>query len=136
MLTCFEFSCSRLNRAQHQNLENHLINLCHDVSSMSLERRSERIATFTDSLLEPEQHRKAVRAEILRIACSISNPLDCVGFENAAIRALDSVISSMENKPSKDILAVGPLSQEERNAKFAPQDGLVKYDTWRKDCLT
>ena len=132
-LTYFEFSCSRLNRTQHQNLENHLTTLCRDVSSLSLERRSERIATVTTSLLEPDQHRKAVRAEILRVACSISNPVYRVGFEKAANQALNNMFNSMETESSKDDRTVEMQSHNERNAGIGLQDGSMNHDNWRKD---
>ena len=127
---------SRLNRSQSQNLENRLIDLHQGLSAMSLRCCSEEVSTITKAPFETNQHLEALRAEILRLASSFSNPVYRYGFERAASKALTDSF----DKPETDLSECGGVEEAslfaEKRAEMIPGHSSIDYKTWRKDLLS
>ena len=88
-----------------------------------------------DQPLESDQHLEALRAEISRVANSISNPVYRHVFERATSKTLNEIFSKPEFKPNSDRVMETYLP-DERIAETTLECGLANSPTWRKDCLT
>ena len=99
---------------------------------MSLKCCSERVSTVTHASDESDQHLEAVRAEILRVASSLSNPVYRYGFEKAASRALSDSFNEPGSNSSDSEPVIGASLLNKRLAESVPEPGLFDYQAIRK----
>ena len=106
--------------------------LSHGISNLPIEWRSEHVTSVIDAPNENDEHMEAIRAEILRVARSISNPVYRHGFEMTMNKALNDDFNGMEPKSSKSDCVEATSSRDEEVIKTLSEHRLGTYKTRRK----